>query len=260
MWGQSDGSNNRIYAASYFNTHAVSPSAGAGGSIAPSTAQTVNDGETTQFIVTPDAGYTASVGGTCGGTLVDDTYTTNAITEDCSAVATFASAHEDDTATGSGTATATTTVSGNSDTACAVSSAGLVSVVAAPPQGVTLPHGMYAFTVESCTPGFSAHVTIEYPDPIPAGAEYWKYDAGGVGWYPLPATISGNQVSFTVTDGGMGDHTGVQNGTITDPGGIGITSSDTGGATPIPALSQWAMILLSLLLGGMAFVTMRRRV
>jgi hypothetical protein len=122
---------------------------------------------------------------------------------------------------------------------------------------------MYAFTVENCTPGFSVNMVIEYPDPIPAGAQYWKYDAGADDWYTLPATISGNQVSFTVTDGGAGDHSGAQNGTITDPGGIGIQSTDApapGTVTPIPTLSEWAMILLSLLMAGMAFVTMRRRV
>lgn len=71
-------------------TYTVTPSAGANGSISPNTAQTVNSGATTAFTVTPSGGYTASVGGTCGGSLVGTTYTTNAITGNCTVSATFA--------------------------------------------------------------------------------------------------------------------------------------------------------------------------
>ncbi len=68
----------------------VTPSAGTNGAISPNTPQTVNHGSTTVFTVTPATGYTAAVGGTCGGTLVGTTYTTNAITANCTVAATFA--------------------------------------------------------------------------------------------------------------------------------------------------------------------------
>jgi CSLREA domain-containing protein len=71
------------------NTYTVTPSAGANGTIAPNTPQTVNHGATTSFTVTPLAGYAASVGGTCGGNLAGATYTTNPITADCTVVASF---------------------------------------------------------------------------------------------------------------------------------------------------------------------------
>ncbi|HEY6942656.1 InlB B-repeat-containing protein [Dokdonella sp.] len=74
-------------------THTVTPSvAGGNGTISPSAPQTVNDGATTAFTLTPDAGYhiVTPVGGTCGGTLVGNTYTTNAVTADCSVIASFA--------------------------------------------------------------------------------------------------------------------------------------------------------------------------
>ncbi|MBF0565842.1 MAG: DUF1566 domain-containing protein, partial [Nitrospirae bacterium] len=67
----------------------VTPSAGANGHINPSTPQTVNYGGTTQFTVTPDSGFTASVNGTCGGALVGTTFTTLAVTKDCTVVASF---------------------------------------------------------------------------------------------------------------------------------------------------------------------------
>ncbi|CAK0781001.1 hypothetical protein CCP4SC76_7680002 [Gammaproteobacteria bacterium] len=69
------------------------PSAGSNGTINPSTVQTVTQSATTVFTVTPNTGYTANVGGTCGGTPVSGTstftYTTNAITADCTVVVTF---------------------------------------------------------------------------------------------------------------------------------------------------------------------------
>jgi len=71
-------------------THTVTPTAGAGGSIDPSTPQTVDDGNTTSFTVTPDAHYAIADVTGCGGSLVGNTYTTGAITEDCTVSATFA--------------------------------------------------------------------------------------------------------------------------------------------------------------------------
>jgi len=70
-------------------THIVTPSVTGNGSITPNTAQTVNDGATTSFTVTPNAGNSVVVSGTCGGSLVGNTYTTNAITADCTVVANF---------------------------------------------------------------------------------------------------------------------------------------------------------------------------
>jgi alpha-tubulin suppressor-like RCC1 family protein len=67
----------------------VTPSPGAGGTINPSTPVTVNNGSTTTFTVIPNNGYTASVGGTCGGNLNGTTFTTNAITANCTVSATF---------------------------------------------------------------------------------------------------------------------------------------------------------------------------
>lgn len=69
-------------------TFTVSTSAGANGSITPA-AQTVTSGNTTSFTVTPNTGYyTASASG-CGGSLNGSTYTTGAITADCTVSATF---------------------------------------------------------------------------------------------------------------------------------------------------------------------------
>ncbi len=71
-------------------TFTVAPSAGAGGTINPNTPQVISAGSSQLFTVTPNAGFAASVGGTCGGTLAGTGYTTNSITANCTVVATFA--------------------------------------------------------------------------------------------------------------------------------------------------------------------------
>ena len=71
-------------------THIITASAGSNGSITPAGSVTASSGSTKQFTVTPDSGYTASVGGTCGGTLSGNTYTTNPTTVNCTVSAAFA--------------------------------------------------------------------------------------------------------------------------------------------------------------------------
>ena len=78
-------------------TFTVTPSAGTGGSISPSTPQTVEEGATTSFTLTPSSGYQIdAVGGTCNGSLSGSTYTTAAVTQDCTVTATFAELPDSD--------------------------------------------------------------------------------------------------------------------------------------------------------------------
>ena len=70
-------------------TYTVTPSAGPNGSIFPDNPYYVSEGGTTSISIIPDSGYKiASISG-CGGSLVGDTFTTSAITEDCTVTATF---------------------------------------------------------------------------------------------------------------------------------------------------------------------------
>jgi hypothetical protein len=71
------------------STHVVTPTAGPGGSIAPDTPQTVNDGATTSFTVTPDATHEIAAVTGCDGNLDGNTYTTGPITADCTVSASF---------------------------------------------------------------------------------------------------------------------------------------------------------------------------
>ncbi len=76
--------------ATFVATHTVTPTAGAHGGIAPGTPQTVIDGATTTFTLTPDAHYAIDSVNGCGGSLNGLVYTTGPITADCTVNATFA--------------------------------------------------------------------------------------------------------------------------------------------------------------------------
>jgi len=68
--------------------YSIDTDAGTGGSISPSSA-TVNAGTDSSFTITPDSGYTIENVTGCGGALSGTTYTTGAITANCTVSATF---------------------------------------------------------------------------------------------------------------------------------------------------------------------------
>ncbi len=70
-------------------SHTVTPSAGPNGGISPNTPQTVNYGSSVSFTMTPDTGYHVSSVTGCGGSLSGNTFTTGAITADCTVSASF---------------------------------------------------------------------------------------------------------------------------------------------------------------------------
>jgi hypothetical protein len=74
------------------DTYTVTPSVNGGnGTISPKTPQTVNYDATATFTLTPNTGYAiGAVGGTCpAGTLSGSTYTTGAVTSNCTVIANF---------------------------------------------------------------------------------------------------------------------------------------------------------------------------
>ena len=71
-------------------SYTVTPNAGMGGSISPSSPQTITSGAVASFTLTPNQDYEIdSVTGTCGGSLNGNTFTTNGITENCTVMANF---------------------------------------------------------------------------------------------------------------------------------------------------------------------------
>lgn len=80
--GSSSGGNTTSYT--------VTANAGAGGGISPASA-TVNSGATASFTVTPNGGNSINTVTGCGGALAGSTYTTGAVTANCTVAASFVS-------------------------------------------------------------------------------------------------------------------------------------------------------------------------
>ena len=165
------------------------------------------------------------------------------------------------TSTGTGAATATLSGGGAS---CGFVSGSFVGSPAAAPAGVSFPHGFLAFTAATCpAAGGAVTITVTYPNPIPPGAQYYKYgkEPGNLTnhYYTVPATISGNQVTFTITDGQIGDDDVTANGTIIDPGAIGMMNEGVSNVLPVPTLSQYALMALAVLMFLAAGAQLGRR-
>ena len=241
------------------NTYTVTATAGANGAITPPS-RNVAHGSTTTFTVTPNAGFAATMGGTCpAGSVVGTTYTTGIITAACTVTAAFSAtavtSFTGPTATGTGNATASFTGGGP---ACTYAVAQFIPVsghAASPPAGsapaaVFFPHGLFDFRLTGCTPGSTIAMTITYPQALAAGTQYWKYgpEPGNATphWYVMPSTVGANTVAFSITDGLQGDDDLAANGTIVDQGGPGVPLGP--GAQQTPTMSEWMMLLMALLM------------
>ena len=150
---------------------------------------------------------------------------------------------------GPGTGSTTASFTGGG-THCSLATAAYATPTTSP-AGVFLPYGTFSFTTTQCDAGATLNFTITYPQPLPAGAKYYKFgpEFGGSAtphWYELPgAVVSGSQVTFSITDNGVGDSNPAP-GYITDPGGVGVPSSSV---TSVPTLGELALMLLAGLLG-----------
>lgn len=111
------------------------------------------------------------------------------------------------------------------------------------------PYGFLKFSINAS----SANIKIIYHDAANLNNYiYRKLDSQG-NIFTLPNAvfsseiIGGQQVatiSFSLSDGGIGDFDGIVNGVITDPGGPAVAVSS------IPTLSEWTRISLIILLFG----------
>jgi hypothetical protein len=141
------------------------------------------------------------------------------------------------------------------------------SIPEPPPAGSGLTRGLVELQITSPSVGEEASLTIIYPEPFDPNTVWWKYGPTTANnlphWYMFDgAVFSANTVTLTITDGGFGDDDLIENGSITDPGGPGLSettsapepsgdSSDpatTGGGSGGGAFNLWILILLSSLL------------
>ena len=153
------------------------------------------------------------------------------------------------------------------------SSAAFAATLPAPlPPHVRAVHAPLGMVLGRVAGNGDAQVTVRFTTPVPQGAIYYKYGPSpdGLGctgaacaqphWYALPGAQfapDGMSVTFTLTDGGVGDSDSVPH-QITDPGLPALLAPPAPPAPQaIPALGPWALALLSLLAAGLG--AMRRR-
>jgi hypothetical protein len=138
----------------------------------------------------------------------------------------------------------------------------IAAPTAALPEGVRATvQGAFKLKLVGCSPGFTATFEILWPR-FPERALALKYGKGepnatADSYYYLSkvSLFPYGKVTYSVTDGQLGDDDWTANGTIIDP--IMIVQNDSTQA--IPSLNEWMLALLALLLTGMAAWQVSRR-
>ena len=182
----------------------VTPTAGAGGSISPGSAQAVTYNASTSFTVTPSSGYGISTVSGCGGSLAGNTYTTGAVTTNCTVSASFS----------------------------------------------LLPPSTYPIHIAASAGGS----VVCSPNPVPHGgnATCTATASSGYRFTGWGGSCSGSASPCTLTN-------------VTAPTNVSAQFAPASAqfapasAQAIPTLGEWAMLLLTGLMGLGAMVALRRR-
>jgi hypothetical protein len=127
--------------------------------------------------------------------------------------------------------------------------------------GATEPQGFFKFKIIGCTPGFTARVSITWPNSLTGTySKYGKATAGAVSnsfYTPQSLSISGNTASFNITDGQQGDDDWSVNGEITDPSGP-IAIAAPADALPVPTVNH-LILIMALIALVLVLVRMNRK-
>jgi len=158
--------------------------------------------------------------------------------------------------TGSGTATATTQPADpQADPTCNLASAEFTGDV---PPGYQYTYGTFEFLAAGCTQGVT--ITLTYPQPLALGVKFMKYGpktplATTSEWFEwtenggVQVSADRKTITYTVLDNGVGD-TDPRVGYVNDPMAPAAAAAPVPAtAAGIPTLGEWALALLSLLLG-----------
>lgn len=128
------------------------------------------------------------------------------------------------------------------------------------PSGYTDTYGKVAFTLSGLGTGETVRVNIVYPNEIPSGSKYFKYNSSSNQWAEYTNTlIAGRVVTLTLTDGGVGDADGAANGVIVDPGVLAVANSSSSSSSSgcelvlngkVSSLLPLVLVILCLILWG----------
>jgi large repetitive protein len=239
-------------------------------------------------------GYTASCGAGTDGTGTSSPLTvtglTNGTSYNCSVITTNAVGDSPASATVSVTPTTSTILPGSSnnisynysatnpDTSPA--SATLLVAAATPPAGAPASSvGAVSIDSTSPTPGYKIAVTLTLSNATTeVFAGYWKYGdetGAGAAWYDYGTlashaggpydgtgyTISANGKTMVIyiTDGIRGDNDLLANGIIADPGLPIVIAAAVASGTPIPTLSLWGLLLMTVFLSILMIKSINRK-
>jgi hypothetical protein len=170
----------------------------------------------------------------------------------------FPTAFSGPTATGTGIETVTMAGSAACVTrTCGISEGLLQNASDASRSGstrVTFPHGVLSAVIGNCAPGAPIGLRFKFPVALPPGTAFYLYGPTGdnrvAHWYIVPASIDGDTVQVSLTDGGSGDADSSSNGMFVVVGGPGIAAAPL--LVTVPGLGTIAISLLVglLLLAG----------
>ena len=210
---------------------------------------------------------TAASAGTYSNTIAANALTSAQDATNAADATTSLTVNAITTVPGNGAGNGMTLAISNSSSSCTLASTQFTAranlsaaAQAALPAGYTYPYAAVDFVAEQCAPGSTLTVALTYPSPLPVGARLMKYDAQANQWAPF-ATVSGAQVSYTITDNDNLD-ADKTSGRFVDPMIAAIPEEVTVPnvvATPVPSLGTWGMALLTLLAGTAGFAGLRRK-
>jgi len=130
-----------------------------------------------------------------------------------------------------------------------------------PPAGVTLPYGMFNFTI-CCFTGSTVTLTITLPGTVPVGTKWYKYNGGA--WDALPIGGGGtNVITVTLTDNNLVHDEDPTVGRIVDQGGPGSGGAvgwETYPISKVRVFLPWLALLAAIAAGVSLLVVRRRRV
>ncbi|MDE1863244.1 MAG: HYR domain-containing protein [Thaumarchaeota archaeon] len=104
----------------------------------------------------------------------------------------------------------------------------LQSSLPAPPPPGNYPLGFFSWDITGFAPSTSVTVTVTSPTMLPGQSQYFKLIGGT--WIPVPVAVSGNTMTFTISDNGPYDGNPAA-GVISDPAAVADPTSGrvTGG-------------------------------
>ncbi len=128
------------------------------------------------------------------------------------------------------------------------------------PPGSTFPFGVFSFRTAQCPLQVTQTARVSFPNGIPPDAQYWAFgitpESAMPHWFRIPATIEQTRVTFSLSDGAIGDADMTGDGVLISQTGVLVLPSPTV-AHAVPALAPIVIALLSLSFGMAGIITLR---